>query len=44
MVIGVMTEWSTLVIDARWKTAVGFIVILVLVVRPQGIFGKAKAI
>ena len=45
MVIGVMTEWSTLVIDARWKTAVGFLVlIVVLIVRPQGIFGKAKAI
>jgi neutral amino acid transport system permease protein len=45
MVIGVMTEWSTLVIDARWKTAVGFLVlIIVLIVRPQGIFGKAKAI
>jgi neutral amino acid transport system permease protein len=45
MVIGVMTEWSTLVIDARWKTAVGFIVLVaVLIVRPQGIFGKAKAI
>jgi branched-chain amino acid transport system permease protein len=45
MVIGVMTEWSTLVIDARWKTAVGFLVlILVLIIRPQGIFGKAKAI
>jgi branched-chain amino acid transport system permease protein len=45
MVLGVMTEWSTLVIDARWKTAVGFIVlVLVLIVRPQGIFGKAKAV
>ncbi|HEY7268106.1 MAG TPA: branched-chain amino acid ABC transporter permease [Solirubrobacterales bacterium] len=45
MVIGVMTEWSTLVIDARWKTAVGFLVlIIVLILRPQGIFGKAKAI
>jgi neutral amino acid transport system permease protein len=45
IVIGVMTEWSTLVIDARWKTAVGFIVLVaVLIVRPQGIFGKAKAI
>jgi neutral amino acid transport system permease protein len=45
LVIGVMTEWSTLVIDARWKTAVGFLVlIVVLIVRPQGIFGKAKAI
>ena len=45
LVIGVMTEWSTLVIDARWKTAVGFVVlIVVLIIRPQGIFGKAKAI
>jgi len=45
LVIGVMTEWSTLVIDARWKTAVGFLVlIIVLIFRPQGIFGKAKAV
>jgi branched-chain amino acid transport system permease protein len=45
MVLGVMTEWSTLLIDARWKTAVGFLVlIVVLVIRPQGIFGRAKAI
>src|SRR5215212_412654 len=43
MVLGVMTEWSTLVIDARWKTAVGFLVLVIaLIVRPQGIFGKAK--
>jgi len=33
------------VIDARWKTAVGFIVlILVLIIRPQGIFGRAKTL
>jgi neutral amino acid transport system permease protein len=45
LVIGVMTEWSTLVIDARWKIAVGFLVLLIaLIVRPQGIFGRAKAI
>ena len=45
LVIGVMTEWSTLLIDARWKTAVGFVVlILVLVIRPQGIFGKARTL
>jgi neutral amino acid transport system permease protein len=45
VVIGVMTEWSTLIIDARWKTAVGFLVLLiVLIVRPQGIFGRAKAL
>jgi neutral amino acid transport system permease protein len=45
VVIGVMTEWSTLIIEARWKTAVGFLVLLiVLIVRPQGIFGRAKTI
>src|SRR5918994_1821110 len=45
MVLGVLTEWSTLVIDARWKIAVGFLVlVLALVIRPQGIFGRAKAI
>ena len=45
LVLGVMTEWSTLLIDARWKVAVGFLVlVIVLIVRPQGIFGKAKAI
>jgi neutral amino acid transport system permease protein len=45
MILGVMTEWSTLVIDARWKTAVGFLVlILALIIRPQGIFGKAKTL
>jgi neutral amino acid transport system permease protein len=45
LVLGVMTEWSTLVIDARWKVAVGFLVlVIVLIVRPQGIFGRAKAV
>jgi branched-subunit amino acid ABC-type transport system permease component len=45
MVLGVVIEWSTLVFDPRWKLLVGFVVlILVLMVRPQGIFGKARAI
>jgi neutral amino acid transport system permease protein len=45
IVLGVVIEWSTLLIDARWKFAIGFVVlILVLMIRPQGIFGKAKAI
>ena len=45
LVLGVMTEWSTLLIDARWKVAVGFLVlVIVLIVRPQGIFGRAKTI
>jgi neutral amino acid transport system permease protein len=45
MVLGVIIEESTLFIDARWKITVGFAaLILVLIVRPQGIFGRAKAI
>jgi neutral amino acid transport system permease protein len=45
IVLGLVIEWSTLFIDARWKTAIGFVVlILVLIVRPQGIFGRAKVV
>jgi neutral amino acid transport system permease protein len=45
MILGLVTEWSTMFIDSRWKLAVGFVVlILVLIVRPQGIFGKAKTV
>ena len=45
IVLGLVIEWSTLVIDFRWKTAVGFgVLILVLIVRPQGIFGRARTI
>jgi neutral amino acid transport system permease protein len=45
LLLGIVVEWSTLFIDAGWKNAVGFVVlILVLVIRPQGIFGKARAI
>jgi neutral amino acid transport system permease protein len=45
VVLGLVIEWSTLFIEARWKVAVGFVVlVLVLIVRPQGIFGKAKAL
>jgi branched-subunit amino acid ABC-type transport system permease component len=45
ILLGVVIEWSTLVVDERWKTAIGFVVlILVLIIRPQGIFGKARAL
>jgi neutral amino acid transport system permease protein len=45
IVLGLVTEWSTLVIDFRWKTAVGFgVLIIVLIVRPQGIFGRARTV
>jgi neutral amino acid transport system permease protein len=45
IVLGLVIEWSTLYIDFRWKVAVGFaVLILVLIVRPQGIFGRARTI
>lgn len=45
IVLGLVIEWSTLFIDARWKVTIGFVaLIIVLIVRPQGIFGRARAI
>ena len=45
VVLGLVQEWSTLLIEPRWKLAVGFLVlILVLIVRPQGIFGRERAL
>jgi neutral amino acid transport system permease protein len=45
LVLGVVVEWSTLVVEPRWKVTVGFIALIIaLVIRPQGIFGRAKAI
>lgn len=44
LLIGVVQEWSTLVIEPSMKVAVGFaMLILVLLVRPQGLFGRALA-
>jgi branched-chain amino acid transport system permease protein len=45
LLLGVLIEWSTLVIDERWKVGIGFVIlILVLVIRPEGIFGKARTV
>jgi len=45
LVLGVLIEWSTLLIDSKWKIAIGFVVlILVLMIRPQGIFGRARTV
>jgi len=42
--VGLVQEWSTLVVPVNLKVAVGFgAMILVLVVRPQGIFGRARS-
>lgn len=45
LVLGVMIEWSTMFIPDQWKLAVGFaVLILVLIVRPEGIFGRARTL
>ena len=45
LIIGLAQEWSTLLFDARWKVAVGFaVLILVLIVRPEGIFGRERTV
>lgn len=45
ILLGVVIEWSTLFIDFRFKIAIGFIVlILVLIIRPQGILGRARTV
>lgn len=44
LLLGVATEWSTLVVASQWKLSIGFLIlIVVLVVRPQGIFGTGRA-
>ena len=43
--LGVVIEWSTFSSLRASKLAVGFLVlIIVLVIRPQGIFGQARAL
>jgi neutral amino acid transport system permease protein len=45
MLIGLAQEWSTLVFPANIKVAVGFgVMILVLILRPQGLFGQARSV
>ncbi len=46
LVIGLTQEWATLVLhEDQWKVAVSFIVlILVLLIRPEGIFGKERTL
>jgi neutral amino acid transport system permease protein len=45
ILLGVIIEWSTFFVDSGLKLAVGFVVlIVVLVIRPQGILGRARAV
>lgn len=43
VLLGLAQEWATLFVDSRWKLAVGFVVlILVLLIRPTGVLGRAE--
>lgn len=43
VVIGLAQEWSTLLFEVRWKEAVGFVILIaMLVIRPQGLFGRLR--
>jgi branched-subunit amino acid ABC-type transport system permease component len=43
--LGLVQEWSTMIIRPTYKEAIGFLVlILVLLVRPQGVFGQARTV
>lgn len=45
LTIGLVQEWSTLFIDVRWKLVVGFaVLVLVLTLRPEGLFGGERRI
>ena len=44
-VLGLVQEWSTNFLEPTWKEAIGFLVlIIILLVRPQGIFGRARTV
>lgn len=43
--LGLVQEWSTMFIAPTYKEAVGFaVLILVLLLKPQGIFGQARTV
>jgi neutral amino acid transport system permease protein len=45
LALGLVEEWSTIFIRPTYKEAIGFLVlILVLLVRPQGVFGQARTV
>jgi neutral amino acid transport system permease protein len=45
IVLGVVIEWSTFIVAPGLKLAVGFLIlIVVLIIRPQGIFGQARTV
>jgi len=45
ILLGLAQEWSTLFLATQWKTGVGFaILVLTLILLPQGLFGRRRAL
>ncbi len=45
ILLGVVIEWSTFIVTPGLKLAVGFVIlILVLIIRPEGILGRARTV
>lgn len=45
ILLGLAQEWSTLLLSTQWKSGVGFAILVVtLILLPQGLFGKRRAI
>jgi branched-chain amino acid transport system permease protein len=45
IVLGVVIEWSTFIVTPGLKLAVGFVIlIIVLIIRPEGILGRARTL
>jgi neutral amino acid transport system permease protein len=45
LALGLVQEWSTMFVVPTYKEAIGFgVLILVLLLRPQGVFGQARTV
>lgn len=45
LMLGLVIEWSTLFVASGFKNAIGFLVLIaVLIIRPQGIFGRERSV
>jgi neutral amino acid transport system permease protein len=45
VILGLVQEWSTLVVGPQWKVVIGFsVLMLVLLVRPEGVLARPRSL
>ncbi len=45
VILGLVQEWSTLLVGPQWKIVVGFTVLMiVLLIRPEGVLGRTRSV